>query len=118
MKEIERVKGAQRKILVNSPEPRNKVQRKVEYKSYHAITMTEIIRGNYELVYQSHGKCEIYRDTGVSKNRPNKRVYFYFISLKPVNNSILWCRLLQHEFVRVISISTIKRNSTAGKQYI
>ena len=31
----------------------------------------EIITGNYELVYQSRGKCEIYRDTGVSKNGTN-----------------------------------------------
>ena len=28
----------------------------------------EIITENYQLVYQSRGKCEIYRDTGVSKN--------------------------------------------------
>jgi hypothetical protein len=28
----------------------------------------EIITENYELVYQSRGKCEIYRETGVSKN--------------------------------------------------
>ena len=77
MKGIERVRGAQRKILVKSPKPGNKAQRKVEYKNYHAITMSrnyeekllqEIITGNYELVYQSRGKCEIYRDTGVSKN--------------------------------------------------
>ena len=27
----------------------------------------EIITENYQLVYQSCGKCEIYRDTGVSK---------------------------------------------------
>ena len=44
MKGIERVKGAQRKILVKSPEPGNKAQRKVEYKKYHAITMSR----NYE----------------------------------------------------------------------
>ena len=28
----------------------------------------EIITENHELVYQSRGKCKIYRDTGVSKN--------------------------------------------------
>ena len=28
----------------------------------------EIITENYQLVYQSRGKCEIYRDTAVSKN--------------------------------------------------
>ena len=65
VKGIERVKGAQRKILVKSPEPGNKAQRNSEYKNYHAITM----RRNYELVYQSRGKCEIYRDTGVSKKQ-------------------------------------------------
>ena len=27
-----------------------------------------IMSGNYDLVYQSHRKVEIYRDTGVSKN--------------------------------------------------
>ena len=62
---------------MKSPEPGNKAQRKVEYKNYHAITMRrnyyrkfsgEIIKENYHLVYQSRGKCEIYRDTGVSKN--------------------------------------------------
>ena len=34
VKGIERVKGAQSKILVKSPKPRNKVQRKVDYKNY------------------------------------------------------------------------------------
>jgi hypothetical protein len=56
VKGIERVKGAQRKIFVKSPEPGNKAQRKVEYKNYQAITMSrnyeeklsvEIITGNY-----------------------------------------------------------------------
>ena len=28
----------------------------------------EIITENYQLVYQSRGKCEIFRDIGVSKN--------------------------------------------------
>ena len=36
----ERVKGAQRKILVKSPETGTKAQRKVEYKNYHAITIS------------------------------------------------------------------------------
>ena len=44
MKGIERVKGAQRKILVKSPVPGNEAQRKVEYNNYHAITMSR----NYE----------------------------------------------------------------------
>ena len=41
---MERAKGAQRKILVKSPEPGNKGQRKVEYTNYDAITMSR----NYE----------------------------------------------------------------------
>ena len=44
MKGIERVKGAQSKILVKSPKPRNKAQRKVDYKNYDAITKSR----NYE----------------------------------------------------------------------
>ena len=44
MKGIERVKRAQSKILVKTPEPGNIAQRKVEYKNYHAITMSR----NYE----------------------------------------------------------------------
>ena len=50
---------------MKSPKPRNKVQRKVDYKNYDAITMRrnydmkltasklsgEIITGNYQLVY-------------------------------------------------------------------
>ena len=55
MKGIERVKGAQRKILVKSPEPGKKAQRKVEYKNYDAIMsknyeeklLQEFITGNY-----------------------------------------------------------------------
>ena len=37
-------------------------------RNYEEKLLKEIITGNYELVYQSRGKCEIYRDTGVSKN--------------------------------------------------
>ena len=37
-------------------------------RNYEEKLLQEIITGNYELVYQSRGKCEIYRDTGVSKN--------------------------------------------------
>ena len=40
VKEIERVKGAQSKILVKSPKPGNKARRKVEYKNYDTITMS------------------------------------------------------------------------------
>ena len=67
---------------MKSPKPGNKAQRKVEYKNYHAMTMRrnyyrklsgEIITENYQLVYQSRRKCEIYRDTGVSKNEINLR---------------------------------------------
>ena len=76
---------------MKSPKPENNAQRKVEYKNYHAITMSrnyeekllqKIITGNYELVYQSRGKCEIHRDTGVSKNgNKNKDIskdYIFF----------------------------------------
>ena len=74
------MKDAQRKILVKSPEPGNKAQRKVEYKNDDAITtgnyqrklsaiisITRNYQGNYQLLYQSREKCEIYRDTAVSK---------------------------------------------------
>ena len=63
----------ERKILVKSPEPGNKAQRKVE-KILQKLSV-EIIRKNYELVYQSRGKWEIYRDTGVSKNTNFKPIY-------------------------------------------
>ena len=57
---------------MKSPEPGNKAQRKVEYKNYHAKLwgklLQKIMNENYQLVYQSRGKCKIYRDTGVSKN--------------------------------------------------
>ena len=45
---------------MKSPKPRNKAQRKVDYKKYDAITISrnyeekllqEIITGNYQLVY-------------------------------------------------------------------
>ena len=47
---------------MKSPKPRNKAQRKVDYKNYDALTMSrnydtklwgEIISGNYELVYDA-----------------------------------------------------------------
>ena len=51
---------------MKSPKPENKAQRKVE--NLLQKVSAEIITENYELEYQSCGKCEIYRDTGVSKN--------------------------------------------------
>ena len=56
----------------------NKAQRKLEKllqklsaeiitENYHRKLSGEIITENYELIYQSRRKCEIYRDTGVSK---------------------------------------------------
>ena len=66
-----------RKILMKSPEPGNKAQSKVDYTNYYGITMrrnyyrkfsVKIMSENYDLVYQSRRKCEIYRDTGISKN--------------------------------------------------
>ena len=63
------------KILVKSPKPRNKAQRKVDYKNYDAITImvTMITMSrNYDRKLSasilSRGKCGNYRDTGVSKN--------------------------------------------------
>ena len=62
---------------MKSPEPGNRAQRKVDYTNYYAITMRrnyfrkfspKIMSENYQLVYQSRRKCEIYRDTDVSKN--------------------------------------------------
>jgi hypothetical protein len=40
----------------------------------------EIITENYQLVYQSRGKCENYRDNGVSKNKfyPHQKIYYFF----------------------------------------
>ena len=35
----------------------------------------KIMSENYQLVYQSRRKCEIYRDTGVSKNLLFVRTY-------------------------------------------
>ena len=37
-------------------------------RNYYRKLLGEINTENYQLVYQSRGKCEIYRDTGVSKN--------------------------------------------------
>ena len=72
----------ERKILVKSLEPGNKAQRKVE-KLLKKIS-AEIITENYELVYQSRRKCEIYRDTGVSKKKSPfylNLYYFFFASI-------------------------------------
>ena len=60
-------------------------------RNYHAITMSrnyyrklsaEIITENYELVYQSRGKCDIYWDTGVSKNIYHVLNYFHKTTLQ------------------------------------
>ena len=40
-------------------------------RNYYRKLWVEIIIENYQLVYQSRGKWEIYRDTGVSKNHMN-----------------------------------------------
>ena len=76
----------ERKFLVKSPELKNRAQRKVDYINYYVITMRrnyfrklspKIITENYEWklsvkIYKSRRRCEIYRDTGVSKK------YFYY----------------------------------------
>ena len=36
-------------------------------RNYEEKLLQEIITRNYELVYQSRGKCEIYRDNEISK---------------------------------------------------
>ena len=56
------------KILVKSPKPRNKVQRKVDYKNYDAKIMSR----NYYMKFSAsilwREKCGNYRDIVVSKN--------------------------------------------------
>ena len=37
-------------------------------KNHYRKLSVKIMSENYQLVYQSCGKCEIYRDTGISKN--------------------------------------------------
>ena len=37
--------------------------------NYHRKLLPKIMSENYDLVYQSRRKVEIYRDTGVSKNQ-------------------------------------------------
>ena len=71
---------------MKSPKPGNRAQRKVDYtnyyardnyeeeliqniftENYHRKLSPKIISENYQLAYQSRKKCEIHRDTGVSK---------------------------------------------------
>ena len=60
--------------------------------NYEWKLSAEIITGNYQLVYQSRRKCEIYRDTDVSKNC---RVYWFInISLLCYACNVLLCRRL------------------------
>ena len=89
----------ERKILLKSPEPENKAQRKVRLwaeitrKNYHRklwvkiITenyewklSAKIIRENYHLVYQWRRKVEIYRDSGVLKKGVNFQMFFRFFA--------------------------------------
>jgi hypothetical protein len=65
----------ERKILMKSPELGYKAQRKVDYTNYYALTM----RRNYDLVYQSRRKCEIYRATGVSKNNAINLIFLLIL---------------------------------------
>ena len=37
--------------------------------NYDLKLLPKIMSANYDLVYRSRRKCEIYRDTGVSKNQ-------------------------------------------------
>ena len=52
---------------MKSPEPGNKAQRN-DKKLLQKLS-AEIITVSYELVYQSRRKCEINRNTGVSKKQ-------------------------------------------------
>ena len=101
----------ERKILVKSPEPGNRTQRKVDYTNYYAITMRrnyfrklspKIMGKNYLLVYQSRRKCEIYRDTGVSKNRNSidtlKTSYYFFRKVEIIKKSV-WRLFLKGLYV-------------------
>ena len=82
---------------MKSSEPEDKVQRKVKGKSsgmsenYLGIMM-RIISGNYPLVYNitwlSHGKVEIYRDTGVSKNVKYAYKILYYVKNGEENKKI------------------------------
>ena len=49
-------------------------------RNYEEKLLQEIIIGNYELINQSRGKCEIYRDTGVSKNSSNIQRHFKLLN--------------------------------------
>ena len=54
-------------------------------RNYYRKLWGEIITENYDLVYQSRGKCEIYRDTGVSKNMQDlNRQCLAFIEFKNI----------------------------------
>ena len=48
--------------------------------NYQWKLWVEIITENYQLLYQSRGKCEIYRDTSVSKNKfyAFQKIYNFF----------------------------------------
>ena len=98
---------------MKSPKPRNKAQRKVDYKNYDAITMRrnyqeklwhEIIRRNYDAKLWAsilcRAKCGNYRDTGVSKN---KGLRFF---------SFILCSTFVHELIliKISMIANIKKS--------
>ena len=72
----------ERKILVKSPEPGYKAQRKfklwaeITRRNYFRKLSPKIMSENYQLVYQWRRKVEIYRETGVSKNTHSLRYLF------------------------------------------
>ena len=47
-------------------------------RNYFRKLSPKIMSENYQIVYHSRRKCEIYRDTGVSKNREYYNVYYSF----------------------------------------
>jgi hypothetical protein len=44
-------------------------------RNYYRKLWGEIITENYQLVYQSRGKCEIYGDFGVSKKNEREKSF-------------------------------------------
>ena len=108
-------------FLVKSPETGNKAQRKIKYKNYHAQLWGENISGNYyrklwvEIIsgnnYRkliasilSREKCEIYRDTGVSKNW-NLQIHI-LLKHSRSNNTIFLTQIFCFSSTETWSVST------------
>ena len=59
---------------------------------------------NYQLEYQSRGKCEIYRDTGVSKNYKTIFIDYKMILInqKHVSTNLEGYSVLKHRFITLL----------------